>query len=442
MIARRRALGVLGGALGTRWPVLLVAAMDLLASACGKTPGTLPASSAPAGPVVALVGGRVHAAPDAAPIADGVVLIDRGLIAAVGGRTEVPVPAGASVLDCAGATVTAGFWNSHVHLGGPRWPPPDSAPAAELAAAVRAMLTAYGVVRAVDLGSFLPHTLALRRRIESGEIPGPAIITAGTGFAPAHGSPYYILPARLPELARPGDIPMVEAELDRGADLLKLFTGSWARPDAIVPMPVEIVRAAADAAHRRGKLVFAHPSNSAGARAAIEGGVDVLAHTFPSELDRRPWDRALPGMMRARRMALVPTLKLFPYELRKLGLGPAVVETVLGNSQAQLRAFADLGGQVLFGTDVGYMTDFDPTDEYVFMQQAGLSFPRILAALTTAPAERFGLAARTGRLAPGLDADVVVTEGDPAADIRSLARVRYTLRGGRVVYRATGGAGT
>jgi hypothetical protein len=45
-------------------------------------------------------------------------------------------------------------------------------------------------------------------------------------------------------------------------------------------MPVELVRAATDAAHRRGKLVFAfaHPSKSAGARAAIEGGVDVLAH--------------------------------------------------------------------------------------------------------------------------------------------------------------------
>jgi imidazolonepropionase-like amidohydrolase len=117
------------------------------------------------------------------------------------------------------------------------------------------------------------------------------------------------------------------------------------------------------------------------------------------------------------------------------------VEIVLGNSQAQLRAFADAGGQVLFGTDVGYMTDFDPTDEYVFMQQAGLSFPRILAALTTAPAERFGLAMRTGRLARGLDADVAVIEGDPATDIRNLARVRYTLRGGRVLYRATGGAG-
>ena len=84
---------------------------------------------------------------------------------------------------------------------------------------------------------------------------------------------------------------------------------------------------------------------------------------------------------------------------------------------------SDLGGQILFGTDVGYMTEYDPTDEYVFMQEAGLSYPRILASLTTAPAARFG-AVRSGRLAPGFDADVVVVDGDPAADIRVLAKGR------------------
>jgi len=60
---------------------------------------------------------------------------------------------------------------------------------------------------------------------------------------------------------------------------------------------------------------------------------------------------------------------------------------------------------------------------------------KILAALTTAPASRFGAAARTGRLATGLDADIAVLEGDPAQDIRALASLRATLRGGRVIYR-------
>ena len=81
------------------------------------------------------------------------------------------------------------------------------------------------------------------------------------------------------------------------------------------------------------------------------------------------------------------------------------------------------------------MTEYDPTDEYVYMQQAGLSYAQILTALTTAPAARFAAASRTGRLAPGYAAAVVVLDGDPAEDIRGLARVRATLRGGRIIYR-------
>jgi imidazolonepropionase-like amidohydrolase len=188
-----------------------------------------------------------------------------------------------------------------------------------------------------------------------------------------------------------------------------------------------------EAAHRRGVLVIAHPSNSAGARAALEGGVDILAHTFPAELDG-PWDRSLPGLMRQRGTALVPTLKLWPYELGRAGLPPALVARQIATAQAELRAFAEAGGQVLFGTDVGYMRDYDPTDEYVSMRAAGLSYAQILASLTTAPAERFRRASRTGRLAAGLDADVTVVEGQPEDDIRALARVRYTVRNGRVVF--------
>jgi imidazolonepropionase-like amidohydrolase len=205
-------------------------------------------------------------------------------------------------------------------------------------------------------------------------------------------------------------------------------------------MTAETVRAATGAAHRRGKLAVAHPSNSAGARVAIEGGVDVLVHTFPSELDGQPWDRALPGLMVERRLALVPTLALFSFELRRRGAPPALIDRVVGAAQAQLRAFAAAGGQVLFGTDVGYVADADPTEEYVLMQGAGLTYAQILAALTTAPAERFGVGQRTGRLVVGMDADIAVVDGDPAQDIRSLGRVRSTFRAGRLIYRQPGRA--
>jgi len=409
-----------------------VVVLCALAAGCGTRPG---AAADPAR-VTAFVGGRVQAAPDAAVISDGVVMLQDGVITAVGARGDVAVPQGAEMIDCAGATVTAGFWNSHVHFTEPVWSDAEAAPADRLAEALRAMLTSHGVVRALDTGSDPRNTVALRRRIESGELPGPLITRAGGSFVPVGGSPYYVLPARLPELtSAPSTVSMVNRVADAGAEGVKLFTGSWATRSSIVVMPLELVQAAVQVAHARGKFVIAHPSNSAGARVAIEGGVDILAHTFPSEIDRRPWDRALPQMMRERGMAMIPTLKLFPYELKKVDVPPAVVGIVLGNGQAQLRAFNDLGGQVLFGTDVGYMTDYDPTDEYVYMQGAGLSYASILAALTTAPAERFGAAATAGRLARGMAADVVVLDGDPAQDIRALGRVRYTVRGGRIIYR-------
>jgi imidazolonepropionase-like amidohydrolase len=405
----------------------------LLAGACGLT-----ATEASQERVTALVGGRVQVAPEATPIPDGVVVIRGGLITDVGPRADVRVPGDATVIDCTGGTVTAGFWNSHVHFTQPVWNEGATAPAERLAAALRAMLTSYGVVRALDTGSFPDNTGALRRRIERGDLPGPAIMMASGSLVPVGGSPFYLLPARLPEATSVSAVAVIaEAVLDRGAEGIKLFTGSSDAPRSIVVMPIELVRAATEVAHRRGRFVIAHPGNSAGARAAIEGGVDILAHTFPVGSDRQPWDRTLPGLMRERGVALIPTLKLWPNELAKAGVPAEITRSVLGVAQAQLRAFVDVGGQVLFGTDVGYMTDYDPTDEYVYMHQAGLSYPQILAALTTAPAARFGAATRAGRLAPGLVADIVVLDGDPADDIRALARVRATLRGGLIIYRRT-----
>jgi imidazolonepropionase-like amidohydrolase len=90
----------------------------------------------------------------------------------------------------------------------------------------------------------------------------------------------------------------------------------------------------------------------------------------------------------------------------------------------------------LFGTDVGGVDDYDPTDEYALMAEAGMTYRQILAALTTAPTEKFGESARLGRVAPGLAADLVVLDGDPSRNVRAFAAVRYTIRDGKLIYRA------
>ena len=108
---------------------------------------------------------------------------------------------------------------------------------------------------------------------------------------------------------------------------------------------------------------------------------------------------------------------------------------MIATSIGQLRAWRATEGTVLFGNDLGAV-EYDPTEEYVLMAEAGMSFRQILASLTTAPAERFGAATQLGRIAPGLAADLTVLKGDPSADIRALAAVQFTLRDGKIIYRA------
>lgn len=112
--------------------------------------------------MTALVGGRVLPSPQAAVIPDGVVLIEDATITAVGARGAVRVPPGASLIDCSGGTVTAGFWNSHVHFTGAAFSAADTAPAESVAVALRAMLTSYGVVHVVDTGQFASEDLGNR----------------------------------------------------------------------------------------------------------------------------------------------------------------------------------------------------------------------------------------------------------------------------------------
>src|SRR5205085_2226844 len=91
----------------------------------------------------------------------------------------------------------------------------------------------------------------------------------------------------------------------------------------------------------------------------------------------------------------------------------------------QLHDWIAAGGEVLFGTDLGAV-DPDPADEYALMAEAGMSFPQVLASLTTAPADRFAPSEKTGRIAPGFQADLTV--------FAKLTDVRYTLRAGQIIH--------
>lgn len=383
-----------------------------------------------------LAGATVYTAPDAAPITGAAVVVHGGQIAAVGPLASVRIPPGAQVIDCSGKFLTAGFWNSHVHVFTPGLLHAREASAADLTSQLDAMLNRWGFTTVFDIASVLDNTQALRRRIAAGEVRGPRILTVGEPLQTE--IPIYVRdflaanriempPVKTTEEA----VKRVRELAEHGADGIKLFTGSF-QGATVVNMPFDMVKAAAEEAHRHSLPVFAHPQNTAGLESAIEGGVDILAHTVPQS---PPWTAELVARIKTAHMALIPTLTLWDFEARKAKLKDADREGWIEGMEAELHAFSQAGGEVLFGTDVGYTDHFDTALEYTLMSRAGMSFPQILASLTTSPAKRFGASSHSGQVARGMDADLVVLDGDPVKDITALSKVHLVIRAGAILYK-------
>ena len=382
----------------------------------------------------AMTGALIYTAPGETPIPDGVVIVSKGKIIAVGRNGDISVPRGIQIIDCKGQTLLAGFWNTHVHFMEPKWNNAASLPAQQLTAQIQDMLTQYGFTSVVDIGSSLPNTLALRSRVRTGEVDGPRIMTAGTPIFPKQGVPFYITDYSPPDMVAairkfeaptPADAArIVDEQLGEGADVVKIMAVSIMRPNGQLqfnPMSLPVVRAATAEAHRKGKLVFAHPTNMEGIELVLAGQVDVLAHTSeePSK-----WDSTVSRRLKAANVTLIPTLTLFDKDQDFDGI------------LKEVKSYSDIGGQIMFGTDIGFLTDYPAlTKEFGYLARAGLTFDQILATLTTTPSARLGLADSTGAVKKGLDADLVVLDGDPVKDQSAFYHVALTIRQGHIIYR-------
>ncbi len=389
---------------------------------------------------LALVHARAYPTPDAPPLEDATIVLHGNRIAFVSqGKSKLgaKVPRNATVIDCTGMSVTAGLWNSHVHILPVQFLHADRKSDAQLSSALQGMLTRWGFTTVFDIASILDNTNEIRARIAADKVLGPRILTTGEPFFPPHGIPIYIQGyLEQNHITLPDDrttaaaVQRVRNQVSRGADGIKIFAGSIEQ-NSVLLMPFDRALAIVKEAHSLKRPVFAHPSNQAGVDIALRSGVDVLAHVTS---DESPWPPSLVQRMRMARMALIPTLTLFEEEARKAGASPEDVRLIVDRSVARLRAYFLAGGEILFGTDVGYIHKFDTSDEYALMQSAGMTFTDILASLTTNPAHRFGFAQHSGRIAKDMDADLTVLQGDPAVEITALSRVRYTIRAGRIVY--------
>jgi imidazolonepropionase-like amidohydrolase len=415
----------------------------LLSAIIGFGPG-FKLSGQAAGPTkrgVALVGGTVYPTPTAEPLRNGVVLIQDGRISAVGSKASLRVPPAFQSIDCSGKTITAGFWNSHVHFFERKWANAIAIPAPELTRQLQDMFTRYGFTSVFDTGSPWENTLRIRKRIESGEVLGPRIRSTGEVL---------IAPGAMPAdsiLGILGDMPLRNLEVtdatetqraskklvELGVDGIKIHLQPPPSPKP--PFPKDGIRAAVTVAHEAKKPAFVHPNSGADVIATIQAGVDVIAHTTPQS---GPWDGSLAIELKDRKVALTPTLTLWESAMRhdRISTQDGLTAIAVG----QLQFWVASGGTVLFGTDIGAI-DYDPSEEYRLMSRAGLSFRQILASLTTAPAAQFGDSERLGRIAVGLEADLAVLAGDPSRDVKEFAAVAYTVQGGKVIYGAGSGAG-
>jgi len=386
---------------------------------------------------LAVIHARIYPSPTDSPIEDGAILAHDGRILAVGPTAQIKIPRDATVIDCHGLVVTAGFWNSHVHILTPALLRSSELSSADLTSQLQEMFTRWGFTTVFDVASVLKNTNLIRRRIEAGEVQGPRILTVGEPFWGKGGTPIYVkayLEANhvsIPDVESTAQATeRVQQQIRDGADGIKIFANSI-EADGILNLPLDLAKVIVAGAHRAGKPVFAHVSNDQGTEVALQSGVDILTHTTPSD---ELWSSPFAQRLVAAHLALTPTLTLWDVEATRAKASPDYIQTGMTRAARQLQAFSDAGGQVLFGTDIGYIDQFNTSEELTWMSRAGLTFPQLLASLTTNPATRFGYASHSGRLAPDMDADFVVLDADPAKDVTALSKIHQVFRAGRQIY--------
>ncbi|MFG2976160.1 amidohydrolase family protein [Streptomyces sp. NPDC048331] len=363
------------------------------------------------------------------------VIVEDGLVVAVrapnsaedteaGGVADVEV-------DGRGRTLVPGLIDAHTHVFD-----------GSLAEALR-----HGVTSEIDMFC-LPRPLARHRRLAAERDDVADLRSAGLIATVPGGHPTQLIAALTGTLLDPQDVPeidfvtdperapeFVKARLAEGSDFLKLVIDDGTVHGTDLPVMSPAVAGALTAAARTAGLrVVAHAVTAADVVTALDAGVDGLAHVWADLAPRDPASERLARRVRDQGVFVVSTLAYFEaVDAQGAGAATCVPPGRYPAAGGALRALREAGVPLLAGTDA---TPFAPAhgaglhrELELLVRDGGLRPEEALTAATALPAHHFGLADR-GRIAPGLRADLLLVEGDPAQEISALGAIVAVWRRG------------
>jgi imidazolonepropionase-like amidohydrolase len=404
---------------------------------------------------LALVGGTLINGTGAAALQDAAVVVENGRITAVGPRSETRIPAGAQVIDVRGKSVLPGLWDMHAHFEQVEWGP---------------IYLAAGVTTVRDCGNELEFITSVRDALARGRGVGPRILAAGI----VDGSgPMAIGVERVdtPEQAR--------AWTDRyhaaGFEQMKIYSS----------VKLEELRAVAAEAHRLGMSVTGHVPNGLNAYQVVEAGQDQINHLSglfeilisppPAETTKvtrleaiaaidvnSPEVRKAIDFFRQHGTVIDPTIALTElytvsrakpagsFEPGISTLPPALaalfqdvdppsprteaLERMFRKSLEIVGALHRAGVTIVAGTDQA-VPGHSLHREIELYVQAGFTPMEAIQAATIVPAQVMGLNKELGTLEAGKRGDIIIVDGNPLEDIRSLRNVKAVIANG-VMYDA------
>jgi imidazolonepropionase-like amidohydrolase len=376
---------------------------------------------------------------------EGVVVAD-DTIEAVGPVRELASLPGVTAVRLENATVLPGLINNHVHLNLPGDNTPmvpwldtqrDASLALRSAANAQRSLAA-GITMVRDCGGRGPTVLDVRDAINDGLIAGCAIASCGWPMTITGGHTRHM----------GGEVDgieglrrMVRYLVSLGADYIKVMAAGGGTPGSLPQFPSFTnaeLSAIVESAHDLGRKVAMHCIATESIDRAVAAGADMIEHAMFYGEDLVPRiDEGVAGRLAASGTPVTPTLQV----ARDLidAQSPCDDMTLWAERRDKgieiTRRLHDLGVPLLAGSDAGWRaTAFDTfwkeLDELVTV---GLSPVRAIAAATSAPAKVLGQDQVAGAIQAGLRADLLVVEGNVAADIRCLRRVKAVFQHGRQV---------